>query len=103
MLPLRASLSQMVCRRFPLLSGRGTLIDQPPLKWLRFEDAPMPVRLRNGYRLMVFPNDFIGKSVLLFGDLDPKITRALAQFLEPGDTLVDVGANIGSVAIPCLE
>jgi FkbM family methyltransferase len=98
-----ARLLQLVCQRFPLLSGRGTLIQQPPLKWLHFTEAQVPVTLRNGYKIIVFPNDFIGKSVLLFGEIDPKITRTLALFIDAGDTLVDVGANIGSVSIPCLE
>jgi FkbM family methyltransferase len=50
----------------------------------------------------VFPNDFIGKSVYFFGDVDPKIPRTLSRLLDSGDTLIDIGANIGLVSIQCL-
>jgi FkbM family methyltransferase len=95
-------LLRAVCRRFPLLSGRGTLVQLPPLRWLRFDQERLTVRLANGLRLVVFPNDFIGKSVYFFGDLDPKIPRTLSLLLEPGDTLLDVGANVGLVSLQCL-
>ena len=95
-------LLRAVGRRFPLLSGRGTLVQLPPVRWLRFDQDRLPVRLANGLRLVVFPNDFVGKSVYFFGDLDPKIPRTLSLLLEAGDTLLDVGANVGLVSLQCL-
>lgn len=95
-------LAQAVCHRFPFLSGRGTLLQLPPLRWLRFAEERLQVPLAEGPCLVVFPNDFIGKSVYFFGDVDPKIPRTLARLLDEGDTLVDIGANIGLVSMQCL-
>src|SRR5262249_12766547 len=83
-------------------SGRGTLVQLPPLRWLRFTEERLQVALAEGPRLVVFPNDFIGKSVYFFGDVDPKIPRTLARLLDEGDTLIDIGANIGLVSMQCL-
>jgi FkbM family methyltransferase len=94
--------AQAVCQRFPFLSGRGTLVQLPPLRWLRFKEERLQVPLAEGPRLVVFPNDFIGKSVYFFGDVDPKIPRTLARLLDEGDTLIDIGANVGLVSMQCL-
>lgn len=99
---LTAALLQTLCRRFPLLTGRATLVQYPPLSWVRLSDQPQPVVLPDGRSLVVFPNDLIGKAVYFFGDLDPKIPQTLNRLLDPGDTLVDVGANIGLVCLVCL-
>jgi FkbM family methyltransferase len=95
-------LARAVCQHFPFLSGRGTLVQLPPLRWLRFAEDRLAVRLANGPRLVVFPNDFIGKSVYFFGDVDPKVPRTLSFLLDPADTLIDVGANVGLVSLQCL-
>jgi FkbM family methyltransferase len=96
------TLLRSVCHRFPLLTGRGTLLQQPPLNWMRFPEQRLAVPLPDGRPLVVFPNDFVGKSVYFFGDLDPKIARTLNLLLEPGDTFVDIGANVGLVCLQCL-
>jgi FkbM family methyltransferase len=54
-------------------------------------------QLRDGGRLVVKTHDFIGRAILLTGDLDPKITRLCQAVLRRGDTMLDVGANLGSV------
>jgi len=95
-------LLRLILRRYPLLSGMGTLVQRAPLKWVRFSEKQLSVCLDNGYEILVFPNDFIGKSVYLFGDLDPKITKILRILLSPGDTFVDIGANVGIMVLQCL-
>lgn len=101
--PLLRRLVRVASRRFPFLTGRATLVQSPPLRWLHFREKRLTVRLADGSRLVVFPNDFIGKAVYFFGDLDPKIPRTLARLLDPGDTLIDVGANVGLVSVQCLR
>jgi FkbM family methyltransferase len=86
-----------------LLSGRGTLIQLPLLKRLRFREERLQTELSNGYRIVVFPNEFIGRSVYYFGEVDPKVTGALRMLLDKGDTLIDIGANVGVVSLQCLE
>ena len=86
-------------RSYPFLSGRGTLVKRPPFSRVRFSEAMIHARLSNGLTACVIPNDFIGRSAYYFGDVDPKITRTLQRLLAPGDTLVDIGANMGIVSL----
>lgn len=84
--------------RYPLVRGQGWLAG----RWLpapRLDGAAMEVRLSSGPRVMVFPNELIGRAVFYFGDLDPRITWVLRQTLRLGDTVIDVGANCGVVSL----
>lgn len=84
-------------RRYPLCRGQF---------WLgrRFPD-PTPegeaieVGLRLGARVLVYPNEFVGRAVFYFGDLDPRISWVCRRVLRLGDTVVDVGANYGVVSL----
>ena len=71
----------------------------PLLKGLRFDESRLLVELPNGYRILVFPNEYVGRSIYYFGDIDPKVTLSLARLLHPGDTLIDIGANVGVVTL----
>jgi FkbM family methyltransferase len=44
-------------------------------------------------------DDFVGRSLYYFGDLDPKLTWICRALLRPGDTVLDVGANLGLVTL----
>jgi FkbM family methyltransferase len=57
------------------------------------------VRLRSGPRILVRPDEHIGRTVLFFGDLEPKLSWVCSRVLRPGDTVVDVGANYGVVTL----
>lgn len=48
-----------------------------------------------GDRLFCNSADIIQRNVLLFGIWEPDLTRFVARHLKPGQTFVDVGANIG--------
>jgi FkbM family methyltransferase len=88
-------------RRYPLYSGCGTLANSAPWRAVmaggRLE-AVAPVR-GTAARLVVPVHDFIGAAVDSFGDLDPKITWVARRILRPGDTALDIGANLGLVAV----
>jgi FkbM family methyltransferase len=87
----------------PIIGGYGALVLSPPLKWLRFPDDLVCVRLASGTRIFVYANDFVGKTVYFSGDFDPRVTRTLHRLLSAGETLVDIGANVGSVSFNCLD
>lgn len=52
-----------------------------------------------GGNVLVPLNDYVGRAIYLFGDLDPKITWVLKRLLKTGDTVLDVGANFGLISL----
>lgn len=61
----------------------------------RRPDAPVEVQL-DGYSLFVRPSDHdIGSHILQTKQYEPHVTRVVHEVLRPGNTFVDVGANIG--------
>jgi FkbM family methyltransferase len=52
-----------------------------------------------GGNVRISLEDYVGRAVFFFGDLDPKITWVLKQVLKPGDRALDVGANIGLLTL----
>jgi FkbM family methyltransferase len=48
-----------------------------------------------GLPLQVSMRDSIGYSIVTGGVFDPCVTEALHRLIDPGDTVVDVGANVG--------
>lgn len=85
-------------RRYPLLSGGASLAQRQPFRRLTPAGEIVEATLRDGGRLLVEPGSFIGRSVLLTGDYDPKLTRVCEATLRPGDVVLDVGANLGVVS-----
>ncbi len=65
----------------------------------RDEGELVESRLRDGSRVWMYLGDAVGRTVYWCADHDPKITWVCRRVLRPGDTCVDVGANIGAVAL----
>ncbi|MFO0845745.1 MAG: FkbM family methyltransferase [Gemmataceae bacterium] len=60
--------------------------------------GPRPVALPWGLTLTVDPSQLIGKSIWRTGVFELLVSEALFRLVEPGDVVVDVGANIGYMA-----
>lgn len=96
---LRERIAGGLLRRWPFLSGCGalawgtvgrTLLPPRPVKvWAKLE----------GRRCLVPLDDLVGRAIFLVGDLDPKITWVLDRVVAEGDTVLDVGANLGLVSL----
>lgn len=52
-------------------------------------------RTRHGTRFLVDTRDIIQRYLYLFGTWEPHLSAWISQRLGPGDTFIDVGANIG--------
>lgn len=55
---------------------------------------------RHGPLLVPADDAVIGRAIALYGQFAEAVPRLLCSALAPGDTAVDVGANIGTVALP---
>ncbi|MCC3769391.1 FkbM family methyltransferase [Streptomyces sp. UNOC14_S4] len=71
-----------------LLSGRLN-------SYLKGHPRRHVIRTRSGDRFIVDTIDLIQRYLYLFGVWEPHMTRWLQRRLRPGDTFVDVGANVG--------
>lgn len=64
----------------------------------KFAEVTAIIKTRDGVRLKVFPNDLIGRYLYLTGDYERSVLDVLYRLAEPGDVLLDIGANIGYVS-----
>jgi FkbM family methyltransferase len=87
------------------LAGIGRVIGKP-IGWERIVYALAPPTRFSGADLrptrapcgLMFPVDrgtLIGWSVHFFGAYEPEVQAQIARWLQPGDTAIDVGANVG--------
>jgi FkbM family methyltransferase len=68
----------------------------PHLSW-RSEE--IVCRTVQGHRFRVRPNDFVENRLCFFGEWEPSITAVFEAKVQPGDVVVDVGANIGFYSV----
>ncbi|MDR3648998.1 MAG: FkbM family methyltransferase [Acidimicrobiales bacterium] len=87
-------------RAYPLKSGTGTIANSRAVRSLigAWSDD-VTAKVGGGSRLLVRSDDLVGRAVILFGDLDPKVTWVVDRLLRPGDNVLDIGANWGLVTI----
>ena len=52
------------------------------------------------YGWMLFAGPYIGKCFELYGQYSEEEVRVIRIFVKPGDTAIDVGANIGDLTLP---
>ena len=96
---LRQSLLAKLLRRYPLYSGAGTLANSKLVATLAgtsIESAWCPT---SGGEVLAPLHDYIGRAAYYCGDLDPKISWVCKKLVQPGDTVCDIGANIGIVTL----
>ena len=87
-------------RRYPLYSGCGRIAASRPFVAATGSDAtPQWSRLRSGPFILTPRNDWVGRALYYFGDLDRKLSWIFQRLLQPGHTVLDVGANIGCMSL----
>lgn len=63
--------------------------------FLRARGKPLSARTYFGAEILCDPKELIDDRILLFGVWEPTISAVIESILGPGDTFVDLGANIG--------
>lgn len=96
---LRQSLVAMITRRYPFVSGRGTLANSKLVRTLSGSTSEETWARTAGGLVRAPLDDYVGRAAYFTGDLDPKITWICRRLVRPGDTAVDIGANIGIVSL----
>jgi FkbM family methyltransferase len=95
-------LAQLLLRAWPFQHGAGRLTDRFFGK-LQFSESLATVRTTDGFDIRVMPNDLIGRHLYLTGEFDRTNADILIRYSQPGDTLLDIGANIGYVSACFLQ
>lgn len=66
-----------------------------PVSQPRAGAQPRTARLPWGVELKLYESDAIGYSILVGRVFDPCVTEAIHRLVDPGQLVIDVGANIG--------
>jgi FkbM family methyltransferase len=88
---------------YPFQSGLGTVANSQLLRRLDGNPSGSIIARSGRFKLVVPQDDYVGRSIKYFGDLDKKVTWVVNKVLQPGDTALDIGANLGLVAFKMLE
>lgn len=92
------SIAASLTRILPFYSGTTRIVNSLPLRYLsRSCGDRCWVRLRCGCELFVLTDDSIGRMLLYTGDFDRKISWVCSRLIRSGDTVLDIGANLGCV------
>jgi FkbM family methyltransferase len=96
---LRQRVVSSVVRRYPFYSGCGAVANHP---WVRAiagaSDETVWARVAGGQVLTPL-DDLVGRAAFYAGELDRKITWICRKLIRRGDTVLDIGANIGMVTV----
>ncbi|MFJ4687125.1 FkbM family methyltransferase [Streptomyces sp. NPDC091377] len=93
------TLGRRYVRDAPGTWGKGLLAERWLNPSLRDHPRRRVVELASGDRFAVDTRDLIQRYLYLFGVWEPHLTGWLRRRLRPGDTFVDVGANIGVFSV----
>jgi FkbM family methyltransferase len=97
---IRQKIVASLTRRYPFISGCGTFANS---RWVRLAAGPCQGlswgRIDSGHEILVPIDDYVGRAIYFVGDLDRKVSRLIAHLVRPGDTVMDVGANLGLVTL----
>ncbi|WP_433890758.1 FkbM family methyltransferase [Streptomyces sp. CA-111067] len=93
------TLGRWYVRNAPGAVGKAPLAARHLNPRLRDEPRRRVTETATGARFAVDTRDLIQRYLYLFGVWEPRMTQWLQRRLRPGDTFVDVGANIGYFSV----
>lgn len=93
------SLIANLTRYYPFYSGCASIANKSLIQKLAGESTESVWSHVPGGEVLASLNDYVGRSAFYMGDLDRKLTWICSQIIRPGDTVLDIGANIGIVTL----
>lgn len=88
-------LARLYFTRFPIERGKWRAWRFAERRLGELGTGPRVMPTRPGFAIEADPDDYMGRAIQYWGLWEPNETRLVAALLAPGDTFVDVGANIG--------
>jgi len=88
---LRWLFSHEICRKHPFRTCLRLI------RWelLRLTNAQLTYKYDDDFLIKLLPNEGASRLTYYFGVSEPELFRVYNEFLKPGMTVVDAGANIG--------
>jgi FkbM family methyltransferase len=86
-------------RLYPFYSGNFSLVNSPRMKQFVRTPSDLAWCPSPGGPILVPLDDEVGRCIYFTGDYDRKITWICQKLLRPGDTAIDIGANLGVVTL----
>ena len=93
------SLLAILTRRYPLYSGGIRFANHALIQKLGGTGDDLAWARVKGGEVLCNLNDLVGRTAFYTGDLDRKISWVCARIVKPGDTVLDIGANVGIVSL----
>ena len=97
--PIRYSIIARLTRLYPFYSGCGTIANSKFIRSLCGNSSDSVWTKVPGGELLAPLDDYVGRAAYFCGDLDRKLTRICSLVVKPGDTVLDIGANLGLVTL----
>jgi len=98
MTPNLYSLIASITRLYPFYSGNAKLANNAIVRRIAGSHAKTWAKTPGG-EVQIFLDEYVGRTVYFTGDLDRKISWVCSRIVRPGDTVIDIGANIGVVSL----
>jgi FkbM family methyltransferase len=85
---------------YPFCSGCGRLANHPMVQRVAGPGNDIGwARVKGGHLAAAPLDDYVGRAIFYVGELDRKISWVCSRLVNHGDTVLDIGANIGLVSL----
>ena len=89
----------LLTRLYPLYSGCGSVANHSLVKRMSGVSTNLVWARVAGGEVLAPLDDYVGRAAFYAGELDRKIAWICQRLVRPGDTVLDIGANIGMVTV----
>lgn len=96
---IRQVIAASMLKLYPFYSGNARLANNSVLQRLVGPSENMVFARVPGGEVLVRMNEFVGRTVFYTGNLEKKVSWLCSRIVRSGDTVIDIGANVGVVTV----